>query len=88
MARASFRRVETMPTIRIAGYKFRFYSSDGAEPPHVHVIRGEDEAKIWLLPVTVARNRGFDSAELNRVLKLTVRHQAELLEAWDAHFSR
>lgn len=77
-----------MPTIRIAGYQFRFYSSDVTEPPHVHVIRGGAEAKIWLLPVAVARNHGFDPAELNRVLKLTQWHQTELLEAWHAHFSR
>jgi hypothetical protein len=80
--------VEAMPTIRIAGYKFRFYSSDVTEPPHVHVIHGEDEAKIWLLPVAVARNRGFDPAELNRVIKLTQWHREELLEAWNAHFFR
>ena len=54
----------------------------------MHVIRGGAEAKIWLLPVAVARNRGFDPAELNRVLKLTQWHQTELLEAWHAHFSR
>lgn len=37
-----------MPTILIDGYKFRFYSSDIDEPPHVHVIRDDKVAKIWL----------------------------------------
>jgi len=37
-----------MPTIIIDGYKFRFYSSDIQEPPHVHVIRGDDVAKSGL----------------------------------------
>ena len=77
-----------MPTIRIAGYKFRFYSSDVTEPPHVHVFRGGSQAKIWLAPVAVAYNRGYGSAELNRVVKLTEWHQRELLEAWNGHFHR
>lgn len=34
-----------MPTITIEGYKFRFYSSDINEPPHVHVIRDDNVAK-------------------------------------------
>lgn len=42
-----------MPTITIDGYKFRFYSSDIHEPPHVHVLRAEHVAKIWLQPVVV-----------------------------------
>jgi len=42
-----------MPTIQIAGYKFRFYSFDVNEPPHVHVIRAEQVAKIWLRPLEV-----------------------------------
>ncbi|MBZ0109031.1 MAG: DUF4160 domain-containing protein [Candidatus Scalindua rubra] len=37
-----------MPTIEISGYKFRFYSSDLTEPPHMHVIRDGNEAKDWL----------------------------------------
>jgi hypothetical protein len=42
-----------MSTIFIEGYKFRFYSSDINEPPHVHVIRDDNVAKIWLQPITV-----------------------------------
>ena len=47
-----------MPTIFIEGYKFRFYSSDLNEPPHVHVIRAERVAKIWLDSLEVEYNRG------------------------------
>lgn len=77
-----------MPTIFIAGYKFRFYSSDVNEPPHVHIIHGEDVAKIWLNPVEIEYNRGYNRAELNRVLKLTEQNQARLLEAWNEYFNR
>ncbi len=77
-----------MPTIFIEGYKFRFYSSDRLEPPHVHVIRDELVAKIWLDPITVEYNRGYNRPELNRIVKLTEANRDRLLEAWNAHFSR
>jgi hypothetical protein len=75
-----------MPTIRISGYRFRFYSSDIHEPPHMHVLRGEKEAKVWLEPVELEYNRGYNQSELNRVLRLTRDNQARLLEAWNAYF--
>ncbi len=43
-----------MPTIFIEGYKFRFYSSDVNELPHVHVIHAERVAKIWLKSLEIA----------------------------------
>jgi len=74
-----------VPTIIIEGYKFRFYSSDGNEPPHVHVLRAEREAKIWLQPVEVEY---YNRAELTRILKLAQQHQERLLEVWHAYFNR
>ncbi|MBU6402800.1 MAG: DUF4160 domain-containing protein, partial [Verrucomicrobia bacterium] len=68
-----------MPTILIAGYKFRFYSSDLNEPPHVHVIRAERVAKIWLNSLEVESNRGYSNAQLNKVLKLIEENQTKLL---------
>ena len=77
-----------MPTILIEGYRFRFYSSDMREPPHVQVIRGGHVAKIWIDPVELESNRGYNGAELNRVLKLTEHHRNRLLEAWHEYFDR
>ncbi len=77
-----------MPTIFIEGYKFRFYSSDIHEPPHVHVIRGDSIAKIWLVPVSVEYNRRYNQSELNRILRLTLQNQEKLLEAWNDHFNQ
>ena len=51
-----------MPTIKIERYKFRFYSSDVGEPPHVHVIDGDMMAKIWLRPVSVEYKHGYNRA--------------------------
>lgn len=65
-----------MPTVIIDGYKFRFYSSD------------INECKIWLQPVVVEYNNGYNQAELNRILKLTRKNQTKLLENWNDHFSQ
>jgi hypothetical protein len=75
-----------VPTIFIQGYKFRFYSSDVNEPPHVHVIKAGRVAKIWLQSLEVEHNRGYNKAELNRVLKLTEQNRTKLLEAWHEYF--
>lgn len=77
-----------MPTVWIEGYKFRFYSSDGNEPPHMHIIKGDAEAKVWLQPVVLECNRRYNTPELNRILGLTRQNQTQLLEVWNAYFSR
>ena len=77
-----------MPTIFIKGYKFRFYSSDVREPPHVHVISAERVAKIWLESLEIEYNRGYNKAELNKILKLAETNEAKLMEAWNEYFDR
>ena len=77
-----------MPTIQIERFKFRFYASDLGEPPHVHVIDGDKVAKIWLQPVAVEDNRGYNTPELNYVLKLTRQNRGQLLERWNEYFDR
>jgi len=77
-----------MPTIIIAGYKFRFYSFDIAEPPHVHVLRAENVAKIWLSPLDVEYNHGYNQRELNRIVELTGQNRDRLLEVWYGYFGR
>jgi len=77
-----------MPTIIIEGYKFRFYSSDRVEPPHMHVIHGGKVTKIWLVPVAVEFNCGYNRAELNRIIRLAESNQAQLLEKWHEYFGR
>ncbi len=77
-----------MPTITIEGFKFRFYSSDVNEPPHVHILRGENLAKIWLTSLAVEYNYGYNDRELNRIVRLTKENKERLLEAWHEYFGR
>jgi hypothetical protein len=76
-----------MPTVLQDGpYSFVFFSSDGGEPPHIHVKRDQLIAKFWLDPVKLAKNRRFLKHELRRVGRLVREHQEQLLEAWHDHF--
>lgn len=70
-----------MPTIIIDGYRFRFYSSDRDEPPHMHAIRAENVAKIWLTTSDVAYNYGYNARELNHIIRLAKENHTQLLEA-------
>jgi hypothetical protein len=88
MAENRVEKTCAMPTIKIERYKFRFYSSDVGEPPHVHVIDGDMMAKIWLRPVSVEHNHGYNRAQLNYILKLTRENQARLLTNWNEYFAR
>jgi hypothetical protein len=77
-----------MPTVlRLGAYRFFFYSSDGGEPPHVHVERDDAIAKFWIDPVRLASSRGFTRAELRDIERLVSGNQATLLEAWNDFFA-
>lgn len=76
-----------MPSRKIGAYVFQFYSSDEHEPPHVHVKRDGNVAKIWLNTVEAEYYRGFGTPELNRIIRLTREHRDELLEMWNEHFA-
>jgi hypothetical protein len=76
-----------MPTVFQDGpYGFIFFSSDGGEPPHIHVRRGRQIAKFWLDPVELAKNRRFSKHELRRIGRLVRKRQQQLLEAWHEYF--
>ncbi|MCX7421284.1 MAG: DUF4160 domain-containing protein [Planctomycetia bacterium] len=76
-----------MPTVlRDGPYSFVFFSSDRSEPPHIHVKRDRDIVKFWLLPIELACNHGFATAELNDIERLVLKHQQTLSEAWHENF--
>ena len=80
-----------MPTIFLEdGFRFFFYSNEGLprEPVHVHVEKGESEAKLWLRPdVTVAYNDGYDARTLRRLVAMTEANRERIEGAWDEFFS-
>lgn len=78
-----------MPTIlRVAGYRFFFFSNERREPAHIHVEQAERFAKFWLASVSLAESRGFRSAELAELRRLIFEHRPLFQEKWDEHFGR
>jgi hypothetical protein len=76
-----------MPNVmRVRGFRFFFFSREGNEPPHIHVEHGEEYAKYWLQPVSLAENRGFANHELTRIRKMVEEHREEFIVAWHEHF--
>ena len=73
-----------MPTVlRVRGFKFFFFSQEGNEPPHIHVKKGDGAAKFWLGPVRLANSDGFKKPELQAIVEIIEKHEAELLHAWN-----
>lgn len=76
-----------MPTLFVIdGHRFFFFSNEGTEPIHVHVEKAEKYAKLWLHPVSVAYNDRFNSAELNRLVKLVEARKDEIEDKWNEYF--
>ncbi len=78
-----------MPTLLVVdGFRFHFFSREGTEPPHVHVSKGDANAKLWLQPVRLDFSEGFNPSEIRRIRELTFEHQIEFLQWWNEYFSR
>ncbi len=75
--------------LRIGPYSIGFYAADGTEPPHVHVRRDRQLAKIWLEPaVSLAANRGFADHEMRRILIIVNANRTLLLRLWHEYFGQ
>jgi len=79
-----------MPVVfRLRGFRFFFYSNEGTprEPVHIHVEKGEAEAKFWLFPeVSVAYNDGYDARTLRELIEIVRENRDLIVRAWDEHF--
>jgi hypothetical protein len=78
-----------MPTVlRVAGYRFFFFSNERQEPAHIHVERGECHAKFWLAGAALSGSQGFRSAELTELRQLVETHRPLFQERWNEFFGR
>ena len=79
-----------MPVVfRSGGFRFFFYANEGSprEPYHIHVERGEQQAKFWLRPaVSIAYNDGFDARALRELMRLVEGNRARIEKAWNDFF--
>ena len=78
-----------MPTVLRSGpYRLAFYSSNGSEPPHVHVISPTGQAKFWIDPVSLARSAGVSARELRQMESIVAENRELLLRSWHEYFDR
>jgi hypothetical protein len=82
------RKIGSVPTVLRAGpYRCFFFAGDRREPPHVHVERDANRAKLWLDPVRLHEGGGFSRGELARILLLVREHEPILLRSWYEYFA-
>ncbi len=76
-----------MPTLfEILGFQFKFYSNDHL-PIHVHVTKGDAEARIILEPeVKLDWNRGFKAGDMKKIMTVTKAFSEDIKAAWIKHF--
>ncbi len=81
-----------MPTVfRQNGFRFFFFANEGdpREPLHVHVERGDSEAKFWVKPaVALAYNDGFDARTLRHVALMVEVNAKRIERVWDGFFGQ
>ena len=77
-----------MPTLFIVfGFRFMFYSNDH-EPIHVHVIKGNAEARFQVQPdIVLLDNNGLKPAELKLAESLVEENKEMIIERWKAFFA-
>jgi hypothetical protein len=82
-----------MPTVLyIFGWRFFFYSNEGAEPIHIHAEKGEMECKFWLLTEEIEIKEAFahnlTPAARREVRKIIFQHFDLIVEAWEKFFKK
>ncbi|MCD6068343.1 MAG: hypothetical protein K0S33_3169 [Bacteroidetes bacterium] len=72
------------------GFKFRFFSNESHEPPHVHVFKGNGDfpkAKWWLLPKPeLEYSDGFTVQEHRIIEEIIQTRYKDMVKKWKEHF--
>jgi hypothetical protein len=79
-----------MPKVlSVKGFEFFFYSNEGIEPCHIHVVRAEAIAKVWLEPETdIAYAYGFSPSEKKAFMLIIADNIETIKKSWDEHFNK
>ena len=77
-----------MPTVfEKNGYRFFFYSNENNEPIHIHVGKGNAEAKHWMVPnQEEAYSYGFKLKERKEIRVLIAENADKIIEKWNEFF--
>jgi len=72
-----------MPTVLTKdGFRFFFYSREGNEPPHIHIIGKGGEMKIWLSNLGIAKVYNLSPKEQRIVLEITATNVELFKKEW------
>lgn len=76
-----------MPTLLIKdGFRFFFYANEH-EPKHVHVMKGDDFARIELVSLQVTQDF-MKPKDLRDALALVKLHRLDFERRWDEYFGQ
>ena len=77
-----------MPTVFIVfGLRFMFFANDH-EPVHIHVVKGDAEAKFSILPeIKIIYNHGLKASELKKSIDLITENEGIIIERWNEFFN-
>jgi hypothetical protein len=73
---------------REKGYVFKVYSNE-EDRKHIHVIKADKEAKLWLEPnVELDTNYGFTTKEVTEIKDIINEHADDLRYKYAIHVGR
>lgn len=77
-----------MPTLFfLFGYRFFFWSNEH-NPIHIHISKGDSEAKFNVLTVELIENHGFKKNELRLIESLVDENREIIIERWKEIFNK
>ena len=69
------------------GYKFFFWSNEHA-PIHVHISKGDSEAKYNVETLELVENFGFKKNELRMIESIIEENKEIIIERWNEYFKK
>jgi hypothetical protein len=77
-----------MPTLFILlGFRFFFWSNDH-EPIHVHISKGDSEAKYKVEDIELVDNFGFKNNELRMIESIIEENKEIIIQRWHEYFNK
>jgi Domain of unknown function (DUF4160) len=79
-----------MPTLLWEnGFRFFFYSNENDEPCHIHIEKGNANAKYWLMPIEhFAYAHNFNSKELSFIETIILDNKESFIKKWNGYFNK
>ena len=74
--------------LMINGFDFFFYSME-EERMHIHIEKGDCDAKFWLEPtIELVYNHGFTSKEIKNITQYIEEYERTIKDKWNYHFRK